>query len=224
MIDRLAQVLPRGMKLIPLSNDGLLENVIKLVGLETLCIMVIEEPGLAQDIFTEVGSRLVSYYRQAAAFKSVGACMVNDDWGFKTSTMFSPQLMRQLVFPWHRRMVEEIHGAGKPAILHSCGHFETIVDEIIDDIRFDGRHSYEDTVMPVEMAYEKYHDRLAILGGIDMNFISRSTPLEVYHRSQGMLERAACRGGYALGTGNSVPEYVPDANYFAMIRAALEVR
>jgi uroporphyrinogen decarboxylase len=37
-----------------------------------------------------------------------------------------------------------------------------------------------------------------------------------------MLERAAGRGGYALGTGNSVPEYVPDASYFALIRAALD--
>lgn len=224
MIDQLAQDLPRGMKLVPLSNDGLLENVIKLVGLETLCIMVIEDWGLAQDIFNEVGSRLVSYYREVVRFKSVGACMINDDWGFKTSTMFSPEMMRQLVFPWHRRMVDQVHAAGKPAILHSCGHFESVMEDIIDDIGFDGRHSYEDAVMPVEDAYEKYHGRLAILGGIDMNFISRSTPREVYRRAKGMLDRTAGRGGYALGTGNSVPEYVPDANYFAMVRAALEAR
>ena len=34
-----------------------------------------------------------------------------------------------------------------------------------------------------------------------------------------MIERASKRGGYALGTGNSVPEYVPDEKYFAMIKA-----
>jgi uroporphyrinogen decarboxylase len=39
-----------------------------------------------------------------------------------------------------------------------------------------------------------------------------------------MLERTAGRGGYALGTGNSVPDYVPDENYLAMIRAALDLR
>ena len=39
-----------------------------------------------------------------------------------------------------------------------------------------------------------------------------------------MLDRAAGRGGYALGTGNSVPAYVPDDRYFAMIRAALDRR
>jgi uroporphyrinogen decarboxylase len=39
-----------------------------------------------------------------------------------------------------------------------------------------------------------------------------------------MLERSASRGGYALGTGNSVPKYIPDEHYFAMISAATEAR
>jgi uroporphyrinogen decarboxylase len=39
-----------------------------------------------------------------------------------------------------------------------------------------------------------------------------------------MLERAADVGAYALGTGNSVPAYVPDENYSAMVWAALETR
>ncbi len=30
---------------------------------------------------------------------------------------------------------------------------------------------------------------------------------------------AAARGGYALGTGNSIPMYVPDENYLAIISA-----
>lgn len=29
-------------------------------------------------------------------------------------------------------------------------------------------------------------------------------------------------GGYALGTGNSVPEYVPESHYEAMIRCVLD--
>jgi len=32
----------------------------------------------------------------------------------------------------------------------------------------------------------------------------------------------ASRGGYALGTGNSVPEYIPIDNYLAMLSAAYE--
>jgi uroporphyrinogen decarboxylase len=89
-------------------------------------------------------------------------------------------------------------------------------------MQYDGRHSYEDAILPVEEAYERYSGRIAILGGIDVDFVCRAAPDEVYRRSKAMLERSAMRGAYALGTGNSVPDYVPDEGYFAMTRAALE--
>jgi len=43
-------------------------------------------------------------------------------------------------------------------------------------------------------------------------------------KTQTMLARAATGGSCALGTGNSVPAYVPDDHYFAMIRACLDAR
>jgi len=105
--------------------------------------------------------------------------------------------------------------------LHSCGNVNEVMDDIIDDIGFCGKHSYEDNIEPVEDVYERLHNRLAIMGGIDIDFICRSTPEAVYTRSLAMLERASTRGGYALGSGNSIPYYIPDENYFAMIAAAL---
>jgi len=223
-LEKIAAYLPDGMKVIVPGPSGVLENAINLVGFDNLCYMISDDPDLAQDVFDAVGSRLVRHYEIAAAFESVGACISNDDWGFKTQPMLSPAQMRRYVFPWHKRIVATIHAAGKPAILHSCGNAELIMDDMVDDIGFDGKHSYEDTIQPVEEAYERYGGRIAILGGIDVGFICRSTPEEVYRRSKAMLERASGRGGYALGTGNSVPEYVPDEGYFAMLHAALEVR
>lgn len=224
LLDRLAPRLPGRMKLIPYSPNGLLENAVDLVGYEALCLLIHDDPRLAEDIFAAVGERLVRYYERAVQFASVGACIVNDDWGFKTQTMFRPADMRRFVFPWQRRIVEVIHAAGKPAILHSCGHFQRIIEDVIEDMRFDARHSYEDSIMPVEAFYDQYHSRIAVLGGIDLDFVCRAAPQEVYARSRAMLRRAEQQGSYALGTGNSVPDYVPDAQYFAMIRAALEER
>jgi uroporphyrinogen decarboxylase len=221
---RLAQDLDPGMKLIPYSPDGLLENVISLMGFENLCYKLIEEPAFVEDVFTEVGIRLVSYYRHVAKNDCVGACIMNDDWGYKTSTLISPKMMQHYIFPWHQQMVDASHAAGKPAILHSCGYFEAIIEDIIETMGYDARHSYEDSILPVEEAYERYHTRIAILGGIDMNYLCKASPKAVYQRSRAMLERVEQRGGYALGTGNSVPENVPDQNYFAMIRAALDKR
>ncbi len=221
-LDALGRIMPDGMKLIVYGPDGVLENVSELAGYEALCMLIHDDEKLAMDIFGEVGSRLVRYYELAARSPAVGACISNDDWGFKTQTIFSPADMRKYVFPWHKRIVDVIHKAGKPVILHSCGHFQRIIEDVIEDIGYDGRHSYEDAIMPVEQAYEMYHQRIAIMGGIDLDFVCRSTPEEVYARARAMLVRAAGRGGFALGTGNSVPDYVPDSHYFAMIRAAID--
>lgn len=213
--------LPAGMKFIAWGPGGVLENVMSLVGYETLCYLINDEPQLVDDLFEAVGSRFVRYYKQIAKYPSVGALISNDDWGFNTQTMLPPELMRKYVFPWHKQIVEMIHAAGKPAILHSCGNLADVMDDIIDDMKYDGKHSYEDKICPVEDAYEQWGSRIAILGGLDLDFVCRSTPQAIRARALAMLERSAARGGYALGTGNSVPEYVPRANYYAMISAVI---
>jgi uroporphyrinogen decarboxylase len=216
-LEKAKKTLPAGMKLIVYGPCGVLENVISLVGFERLCMMLADDADLVKDIFDAVGSRLVRYYEICAAFDTVGALIVNDDWGFKTGTMLSPADLRRYVFGWTKKIVEVIHKAGKPAILHSCGNLDRVMDDIIDDMKFDAKHSFEDVIIPVEQAYEKWGGRIAILGGIDMDFMCRSTPQQIKQRCEVMLAKAATRGGYALGTGNSVPEYVPFDNYIAMI-------
>ena len=214
--------LPGGMKFIVLGPGGVLENATSLLGYENLCYLIADDERLAEDVFTAVGSRLLAFYRKVLRYDSVGAIFGNDDWGFKSQTMLSPENMRKFVFPWHKQIVAAAHQVGKPAILHSCGNLVSVYDDIIDDLRYDGKHSYEDTIQSVEQAYEQYGNRIAIMGGMDVDFVCRAEPEAVYQRAKAMLEKAAGRGGYALGTGNSVPEYVPRENYFAMIAAANE--
>jgi len=221
-VDILSKELPKGMKFIAFGPGGVLENLIAFTGYDNLCFMLLDDPGLAQEIVDSIGSRLVRHYEILAQFKSVGAMISNDDWGFKTQPMLSPDDMRKYIIPWHRKIVQTIHNSGRPAILHSCGNLQEIMDDIIDDIGYDAKHSYEDTITPVEEAYEKWGKRIAILGGIDVDFICRNTPDAIRERSRKMLKRAADRGGYALGSGNSIPEYVPQENYLAMISAAFE--
>ena len=68
----------------------------------------------------------------------------------------------------------------------------------------------------------KYGDRIAIMGGIDMDFLTRKRPEEVYSRAIKLLEQTSDRGGFALGSGNSIAHYVPMENYLSMIRAATD--
>jgi uroporphyrinogen decarboxylase len=216
-LDIIGGELPDGMRLIVWGPGGVLENVTSLLGFETLCYMQLEDPDLLQEICDQVGSRLVRYYERAVIHPAVGAIISNDDWGFQSQTMLSPAAMRQYIFPWHKKIAATAHAVGKPVILHSCGNLREVWEDIIEDMAYDGKHSFEDKIQPVETVYEQYGSRIAILGGFDLDFICRSTPAQIRKRVQSMLRQVGDRGGFAVGTGNSVPYYVPTENYLAMI-------
>lgn len=223
LLDDIKPFMPEGMKLIIWGLGGVFENVTGLVGYEDLCYMIMEDEDLAADIFDQVGSRFLRYYENCLQYDTVGAIISNDDWGFRSQTLLSPDHLRRFVFPWHKKIAAAAHAAGRPVILHSCGQLEAVWDDIIDDMKFDAKHSYEDAILPVEEAYEKFGSRIAVLGGLDLDFVCRSSPEAVYARAKEMVGRTSGRGGYALGTGNSIPEYTPVENYLAMIRAVREL-
>lgn len=211
--------MPDGMKLMVMGPGGVLENVIELVGYETLCLMLYDAPDLAGRIFDAVGERLLRYYQLALQHDSVGLISSNDDWGFNSQPFLSPAMMRRYVFPWHRKIVETVHAAGRPVFLHSCGNLDSVMDEVIA-MGYDAKHSFEDKILPIEQAYERWQGRIALLGGLDMDYLCTHPQEDIYRRTMAMLERTAGRGGWAVGTGNSVPEYLPPDALFAMHRAA----
>lgn len=221
-MERLAAGKPENMGLLVWSADGPLESVIKLAGYENLCYMLYDDEELFSDIFEQVGSRIVEDYKRALAQKSTAGVVVGDDWGFNTQTLFPAEVYRKYLFPWHREIVRMAHESGRPAILHSCGRYDDVIEDIINDMGYDARHSYEDNIVPVEKAYGQLFPRLAVLGGIDMNFLATATKEEIARRSKNMLEMTAQSGGYALGSGNSIPSYVPLENYMTMIKTALD--
>ena len=219
-INELADYLPQGMKLLVPGPDGIFETVLTLVGYDNLCYLLFDDPALVKEIFQAVGSRYLRYYENCVKYEAVGAMMADDDWGFKTQTFLSIHDMRRYVIPWHVKLAQAVHAAGKPITFHSCGNIEGVMEDVISIIKHDGWHSHEDNIIPIERAYDKYGSRIAILGGIDVDFLSRETPEKIYNRSRDMLIKSA-KGGYALGSGNSIPDYIPIENYLAMVSAAV---
>lgn len=222
-IERLARVVPEGMKLFVWGPGGVQENAISILGFDNMMTKLYEDPALVRAVVDGVGSRLLRYYELALQAGGVGVIMCNDDWGFKTQTMMSPRHMREYIFPWHRAAVEAAHRAGVPATLHSCGAHREVMDDIIDGIGYDGKHSYEDAIQPVENAWDEYGGRICIMGGMDMDFLCRATPEDVYARARAMLIKTREKGRYMLGTGNSLARYLPLPQYEAMRRAAYDL-
>jgi uroporphyrinogen decarboxylase len=87
----------------------------------------------------------------------------------------------------------------------------------IADVGFDAKHSFEDAIEPVESLHARYAERMTMIGGVDIDLLSRGTTADVRSRVREILERCAPRGGYVVGTGNSVADYVRLENYLAMV-------
>ncbi|MBN2853652.1 MAG: hypothetical protein JXQ23_13030 [Clostridia bacterium] len=220
--DQIKKFIPEGMKAIPYGPGGVLENVTQLLGYNNLCYMLYDDREFLKEVFDKVGGILLDYYQTVAGHDIVGAMIVNDDWGFNTQTMLSADNMREFVIPWHKKIADVIHQSGKKAILHSCGQLAEVMDDIIDYIGYDAKHSYEDNIMKVEDAYPWLQGRIAVLGGIDLDFIYKNDNSAIYERAKKMLELTELKGGYALGTGNSVPYYIENEKYYSLLLAALE--
>ena len=61
------------------------------------------------------------------------------------------------------------------------------MDDVIE-IGFDGKHSFEDKIMPVEQVFQRWGDRIALLGGVDMDLLVRGSQDDVRRRPREILQ------------------------------------
>ena len=213
--ERASEIIPEGMKAVG-DSPGIFENIFWLLGYEKLAYMLYEDPELLEDMFEEVGTRVCQYFDNIASFDVVGAVRYGDDMGFKTQTLLPPDIFRKFLFPWHRKIVDLAHKHGIPIILHSCGNLDAIIEDIIE-IGWDAKHSFEDVIEPIWIAKGKYGSRISLLGGFDMNKLASMSEVEVRKHTDFLIEHCTPGGGWALGSGNSIPNYVPVPNLLAML-------
>lgn len=216
MLEYLSAHLPEGMKLIGHAGT-ILEPVTWLMGYQNLAMALYDQPDLVKTMFDRVGQMFLDRCDTVCQFDAIGAIWISDDIGHRTGTMISPTHMRQYVFPWWKHLTERIHSYGLPVLLHSCGNLRVVMDDIIDDVRIDAKHSFEDTFMPVTEAKRVYGDRIALLGGVDVDFLCRAATEQVRAYVRNVIDVCGPGGGYALGTGNSVANYIPVENYLTML-------
>ncbi|MFH1613759.1 MAG: uroporphyrinogen decarboxylase family protein [Planctomycetota bacterium] len=208
--------LPANMGVYDLTAH-ILEDLTFLLGYENMCYKLFEEPDLVDAVLEKVGSFYVDYTTLLCKYSCVKLIWGSDDMGFRTGTLVSPQVLREKIFPWHKKCAQITHENKKLYLLHACGRLEQVMDDLIDGVRIDAKHSYEDTILPVTQAKKLYGNRIAILGGIDVDFLCTADEEAIRKRVRETLDVCMPGGGYCLGTGNTVANYIPLDNYLAML-------
>jgi uroporphyrinogen decarboxylase len=190
-----------------------------LMGLEGLCFALADDPELAGAVFERVGRFQYRVLENMLRFDCVGAVWHADDIAFKTQLLVSPRVLRVHVFPWYTDMNRLAHAQSRLVVYHSDGALQEVVEDIIA-CGFDGLNPIEPPAMDINAIKRRYGSRISIIGNIDLGYtLTRGTPQEVREEVRQRIHDLAPGGGYAVASSNSVPEYVPLANFNAMREA-----
>ena len=213
--------LPEGMGFMTCHAGGVFEHLSQIMSLEGLCFAIHDDRALVKAVVDRIGESMLAFYDHLLTLDGLIAIFQGDDMGFRSGTLVAPDDLRKYCLPWQRRLAEKTHSAGLPYFLHSCGNLEAIVEDLIADVGIDAKHSFEDAILPVEEFQAEFGDRIGVLGGVDINILAGGSPEDVRRRTRHLIETCGGRGRFAIGSGNSIPSYVPVPNYLAMIDEAL---
>jgi len=190
-----------------------------LLGYEGLFYLLHDEPELVAEVFARWGQKVYGYYESVVGLEKVGAIFHADDLGFKTATLISPEALRRHVLPWLKKYAALAHDHGKLFLYHCCGNVynEGVIRDLIEEVRIDAFHSFQDEILPIADFKARYGDRVAALGGVDMDNLARMDEPSLRRYVREILQRCMPGGRFALGSGNTVANYIPLRNYFILL-------
>ncbi len=191
-----------------------------IMGDEVSLLAMAAEPDWVVDVSrtcTDVSLRALETM-DAAGVRPDGIWLYGD-MAFNHSTMCSPAMYRELIWPDHQRIAAWAHAHDMMLIFHTDGNVNGVL-ELYLEAGFDALHPLEAKAgMDVRRMAPVYGDRLAMVGNIDV-MVMGSNDRERIEReiAEKFAAAKACRG-YVYHSDHSVPPTVSWATYqFVMER------
>jgi uroporphyrinogen decarboxylase len=216
--EEIRPLLPPGLGVVGQYGD-IFTMTWEMMGFETFSLALFDQPDLVEQLNTTLGNLVVSMFEYFAESDSVDALWYSDDIAYADGLMVSPSILQKYFFPWLRKIGNLAKSHGKPLIYHTDGVVYDVLPEIIS-CAVDALHPIEPKAMSLEEIKKRFGDRLCFIGHVDVDLLTRGTPAEVREVVRRNIEVTG--GGYIVGSGNSIPEYVNFDNYLAMLQAARE--
>ena len=121
---------------------------------------------------------------------------IYEDLGYKNGLFAAPRVLKELIFPYYKELVDFFHSYDLPVVFHTCGSTAEAVPLIVE-AGFDALNPMERKALnndPFVFA-EKYGDKLAFVGGLDAR-VFESNDREIIRREvtdyiEGMKARGA---------------------------------
>jgi uroporphyrinogen decarboxylase len=215
-----APLLPPGMKVIALSGKIFTLSWM-LMGFENFAESLLDDEEFAAAVIRKIAEIQLATLEQILTLDHVGAVWVVDDIAYHSGPIISPPALRKHIFPWYQRMSRRCHETGRLFFLHSDGDLRAVLPDLIA-MGVDALHPIDPTAMDIVQTKRDYGRDLCLFGNVDTELLRSGTPQQVRQRVEELLRTVAPGGGFALGSGNSVPEWAQLDNYNAMRETVLK--
>ena len=221
-LDVAASLLPPTMKAVTaVRGGGIFERAWTLMGMEHFAFCLADAPDLVRAVVQRAGRLYVDTCARAVEREGVECIWLSDDLAHCGGLLVSPHFLREAVFPFYRELAQICRARNLLFIFHSDGNLWEVMGDLVD-IGFNALHPIEPKAMDIVEVKRRYAGRLCVIGNIDLGYtLTRGTPEEVEREVRERIRALAPGGGYCVSSSNSVTEYVPLANYKAMIEATL---
>jgi uroporphyrinogen decarboxylase len=148
---------------------------------------------------------------------------IGDDIAFKGRTMFSLPMLRELFFPYLKRMCEPLVNAGIKVIFHTDGYCMEIIDDLID-CGVAGLNPLEPLAgNDIAEIKRRWGDNLILVGGMDCaQLLPLGTVQDVRDGTRRLLREAGHGGGLFIGSSSEIVPATPVENIFAFYEACHE--
>lgn len=192
-----------------------------LMGFQNFCLSFYLQEELVRKVFQKIGDIQLQGAKKLLEIPNIGGLWVVDDLSYGSGPMVDPKFFRKYVFPWYEELASICKKRNLLFLFHSDGNIWPIMEDLIT-IGFEAIHPIDPTSMDINEVKEKVGKKVGILGNIHTDLLATGTSEEVCELTKKRIKEIGPGGGYALGSGNSVPNWAKFENYQAMRETVLK--
>ena len=194
------------------------EETRSLMGDEITLLAMAEDPEWIRDVSITFTDQVL---RNLDAVMATGiqpdGLWIYGDMAFKTATMCSPAMYRELIWPDHRRLADWAHAHRLKFIYHTDGNINGVMDLFVQ-AGFDCVQPLEAKAgMDLRVLAPRYGRQLTFFGNVDVMVMGTNDRAKVEQEVRAKLAAGQQNHGYIYHSDHSVPPTVSWPTYQFLI-------
>jgi len=210
-------------KFIPVNVYGPWEAAWRHHGYEASLMDLIAEPEMMAEMFGRIPDLTIATVKKMLELGcKPDAVWLVEDMGGTHTTLFSPKIFDELLFPCHKKLADFLHENGIYFMMHSCGYIEPFLPGLVEAGLDVIQAVQANTGMHIKDLKPKFGDKLTFFGNISVQgFESGKDAIEAELREK--IPIAMEGGGYIYHSDHSIPPEVSLETYLHAMQVLDEI-